>query len=181
MLVRRNRPRQSEFIIRWWSPAYHHLMACESIKHWSWYLTVDSVRPSETIVVQILGRKIHDLLWNVRGCIRKFPDWSPGARTANFTAATRCSCIAILWISLVCFAAITLCVDSQRMFIVVVYFVIDWVRKLLDTPSCLENLKKIIQKIQSNFRSTYQFLAFVFVINVYSRVVKGEVIPVLFF
>jgi hypothetical protein len=51
-------------------------------------------------------------------------------------AATRCSCIAILWISLVSSAAITLCVASQRVFIfVIVYFVIDSVRKLLDTPS----------------------------------------------
>jgi hypothetical protein len=34
------------------------------------------------------------------------------------------------------FAAITLCVASQRMFIViVVYFVLNSVRKLLDTPS----------------------------------------------
>jgi hypothetical protein len=50
-------------------------------------------------------------------------------------SATRCSCITILWVSLVSFAAITLCVSSQRMFIVIVYFVIDSVRKLLDTPS----------------------------------------------
>jgi hypothetical protein len=35
----------------------------------------------------------------------------------------------------VSFAAITLCVASQPVFIVVVYFVIDSVRKLLDTPS----------------------------------------------
>jgi hypothetical protein len=35
----------------------------------------------------------------------------------------------------VSFAAITLRVASQRVFIVVVYFVIDSVRKLLDTPS----------------------------------------------
>jgi hypothetical protein len=39
----------------------------------------------------------------------------------------------------VSFAAITICVASQRVFIVVVvvvvYFVIDSVRKLLDTPS----------------------------------------------
>jgi hypothetical protein len=40
----------------------------------------------------------------------------------------------------VSFAAITLCIASQRMFIVVVvvvvvYFVIHSVRKLLDTPS----------------------------------------------
>jgi hypothetical protein len=35
----------------------------------------------------------------------------------------------------VSFAAITLCVASQRVFVIVVYFVIDSVRKLLDTPS----------------------------------------------
>jgi hypothetical protein len=35
----------------------------------------------------------------------------------------------------VSFAAITLCVASQLVFIVVVDFVIDSVRKLLDTPS----------------------------------------------
>jgi hypothetical protein len=34
--------------------------------------------------------------------------------------ATRCSCIAILWVSLVSFAAIKLCVASQRVFIVVI-------------------------------------------------------------
>jgi hypothetical protein len=46
-------------------------------------------------------------------------------------SATRCSCIVILCVSLVSFAAITLCVA----FIVVsVYFVIDSVRKPLDTP-----------------------------------------------
>jgi hypothetical protein len=50
-------------------------------------------------------------------------------------STTRCSCIAILWVSLVSFAAITLCVASHRVFIVVVYFVIDSVRKLLGTPS----------------------------------------------
>jgi hypothetical protein len=32
-------------------------------------------------------------------------------------------------------AAITLCIASQRMFIIIVYFVIDSVRKLLDIPS----------------------------------------------
>jgi hypothetical protein len=49
-------------------------------------------------------------------------------------SATRCSCIAIFWVSLVSFAAIPLCVASQRVFIFV-YFFIDSVRKLLDTPS----------------------------------------------
>jgi hypothetical protein len=51
-------------------------------------------------------------------------------------SATRCNFISILWVSLVTFAAITLCVASERVFIVVsVYFVIGSVRKLLDTPS----------------------------------------------
>jgi hypothetical protein len=27
-----------------------------------------------------------DQLWDLRGCIQKFPDWPPGARTANDTA-----------------------------------------------------------------------------------------------
>jgi hypothetical protein len=49
-------------------------------------------------------------------------------------SVARCSCIAILWVSLASFAAITICVASQRVFIFV-YFVIDSVRKLLDTPS----------------------------------------------
>jgi hypothetical protein len=38
-------------------------------------------------------------------------------------SATRCSCTAILWDSLVSFAAITLCVASQQVFFVVVDFV----------------------------------------------------------
>jgi hypothetical protein len=52
-------------------------------------------------------------------------------------SATRCSCIAILLVSLVSFVAIILCVASQRVFtfVVVVDIVIDSVRKLLDTPS----------------------------------------------
>jgi len=51
-------------------------------------------------------------------------------------SATRCSCIAILWVSLASFAAITFCVASQRVFILVNgIFRYDSVRKLLDTPS----------------------------------------------
>jgi hypothetical protein len=46
----------------------------------------------------------------------------------------------------VSFAAITLCVASERVFllllVVVVYFVIDSVRKLLDTPSYFHYLFK---------------------------------------
>jgi len=54
-------------------------------------------------------------------------------------SATRCSCTAILWVSLVSFATITFYVASQLKFIVV-YFVIDSVRKLLDTPSYMPAL-----------------------------------------
>jgi hypothetical protein len=51
-------------------------------------------------------------------------------------SATRCSCIAILWVSLVSFATITLCVASQRVFNCCKrIFRYDSVRKLLDTPS----------------------------------------------
>jgi hypothetical protein len=61
-------------------------------------------------------------------------------------SAIRRSFIAILWISLVSFAAVTLCVASQRLFVVVSvyeYFVIDSVRKLLDTPLYLHQLINI--------------------------------------
>jgi hypothetical protein len=51
-------------------------------------------------------------------------------------SVTRCSCIAILWVSLVSFATTTLCVASQRVSIVV-HFLMDSVRKLLHTPSYL--------------------------------------------
>jgi hypothetical protein len=44
----------------------------------------------------------------------------------------------------VSFAAVTLCVASQRVFIVVsVYFVIDSVRKLMDTPSYITKHVKL--------------------------------------
>jgi hypothetical protein len=59
-------------------------------------------------------------------------------------SATRCSCVAILCVSLVSFAAITLCVASQRVFSVAVYFVIGSVRKLLVTPSYCDNNSKLI-------------------------------------
>jgi hypothetical protein len=55
-------------------------------------------------------------------------------------SATRRSCIAILWVTLVSFAAITICVASEWVFIDVVYFVIDSVRKLVDTPSYVSSI-----------------------------------------
>jgi hypothetical protein len=58
-------------------------------------------------------------------------------------SAIRCSCITILWVSLASFAAITFCVASRRVFVlavVVVYFVIDSVRKLWIHPRMLISL-----------------------------------------
>jgi hypothetical protein len=58
---------------------------------------------------------------------------------------TRCICIVILLVSLVSFAAITLCVASRRVFIFVsIYFVIDSVRKRLDIPSYITKIVHLI-------------------------------------
>jgi hypothetical protein len=68
-------------------------------------------------------------------------------------SATRCSCIAILSVSLVSFAAITLCVASQRVIPKVsLYFVIDSVRKILDTPSCVNHAIYILYFMQRLYK-----------------------------
>jgi hypothetical protein len=55
-------------------------------------------------------------------------------------SATRCSCIAIVWVSLLSFTVITICVASQRVIPKVsVHIVFDSVRKLLDTLSYLNS------------------------------------------
>jgi hypothetical protein len=50
-------------------------------------------------------------------------------------SVTRCSCITILWVGLVSFATIILCVASQVFIVVSIDFIINSVWKLLDTPS----------------------------------------------
>jgi hypothetical protein len=78
----------------------------------------------------------------VRACIHTYEGVCRSFRTGSLEqelqmvqlSATRCKCIVILWFSLVSFTAVTLCFASQRVFIVV-YFVIDPFRKLLDTSS----------------------------------------------
>jgi hypothetical protein len=57
----------------------------------------------------------------------------------------------------VSFATIILCVASQRMFIVVVYFVINSVRKLLDTPSYVMQTDGYSSSSSSFLCSTAQF------------------------
>jgi hypothetical protein len=56
----------------------------------------------------------------------------------------------------VSFAAITLCVPSQRVFTVIsVYFVIDSVRKLLDAASYALETKKYTGSLTRNVESDY--------------------------
>jgi hypothetical protein len=73
----------------------------------------------------------------IRGCIHKFPDWSPGARTASGTALCH-------WVQLYryfisqssefCRHNPLCCFLTSVCIFVSVYFVSDSVRKLLDTP-----------------------------------------------
>jgi hypothetical protein len=64
-------------------------------------------------------------------------------------SATRCSCIAILWVSRVSSAATAFCVASERVFIVtVLYFVIDSVRKLLNSPSYVNWIQVALDRLQ---------------------------------
>jgi len=63
-------------------------------------------------------------------------------------SATRCSCIAVLWVSLASFSAVTLCVVS-RVFIVVVCLVMDSVRNFWIHPRTNEHIYKSVWKWQS--------------------------------
>jgi hypothetical protein len=86
-------------------------------------------------------------------------------------SATRCNCIAILWVSLTSFAAVTRFVASQRVFIVVsVYLVIESVRKLLDTPSYVPAASDFIY-----FMRSYEPLYFVTVNTVHSVIILASV------
>jgi hypothetical protein len=78
-------------------------------------------------------------------------------------SATRCNYIAILWVNLVSFAAITPCVASQWVFIVVsIYFIINSVQKLLDTllyDGFLECFKQLYECWQKCLKAvTYKIL-----------------------
>jgi hypothetical protein len=77
--------------------------------------------------LQSRENKLHATVrWNEDECVSKSFRTGLLERELQMVqlCATRCSCIAILWVSLLSFAAITLCVASQRVFIAVnVYFV----------------------------------------------------------
>jgi hypothetical protein len=65
-------------------------------------------------------------------------------------SAVRCSCIAILWVSLASFAAITLCVASQRVYIVISLSTQSgnfWIHPpilSMQTPCCFTFSKKLL-------------------------------------
>jgi hypothetical protein len=71
----------------------------------------------------------------VRGCIQKFPDWPPVARTAN--GAPLCHLVQLYryFVSQYSEFCRHNSIASERVFIIVVDFVIDSVRKILDTPA----------------------------------------------
>jgi uncharacterized membrane protein len=69
----------------------------------------------------------------------------------------------------VSYAAITLCVASQRVFIVV-YFIIDSIRKLLDTPSYRDVCPAVDQLKLSSFLSVHSVhMSRIFLFGVYLK------------
>jgi hypothetical protein len=104
-----------------------------------WIYAVQDMDQWRAVVSTVMNLRVPLKVWNF---LTRWVTVSFSRRTLERElrmvqlSATSCSCIAILWVSLVSFAAITLCLASQRVFIFVsVYFVIDSVRKLLVTPS----------------------------------------------
>jgi hypothetical protein len=83
-------------------------------------------------------------------------------------SATRYSCIAILWVRLESFAAITLCVASQRVFIVF-YFVTDAVRKLMDIPTYFLQCTGFHMSIKRSLPFTFSDLCSVWILTSYMR------------
>jgi len=68
-------------------------------------------------------------------------------------SAIRCSCIATLLVRLASFATITLCVASQQAFIAVsICFIIDSVRKILDTPSYIQGVEVKLHVLRTSAR-----------------------------
>jgi hypothetical protein len=78
----------------------------------SYVPVLSSVTYYKTTSIYVYLCKIHSLSSKnvIRGCVQKF---LTGSISANGIAVTRCRFIAILWVSLVSFAIVTLCVASQ--------------------------------------------------------------------
>jgi hypothetical protein len=93
-------------------------------------------------------------------------------------SANRCSCISVLWFSLVSFAAMILYVASRVFIVVVVVYFVDSVRKLLDTSSYT------LQCSSASLGPVYPFSRLELTsppsIRLHGMVkVKGKVVPVL--
>jgi hypothetical protein len=121
---------------RWIQPTSTHLISLRSILILLSYLCLGPYVDSWNRYITIYDKK------TVLSMITNFKNFAYDSVSKSFRtgllerelkmvqlSATRCSCIDILWVSLASFDAITLCIASERVFIVVVYFVIDSVRK----------------------------------------------------
>jgi hypothetical protein len=88
-------------------------------------------------------------------------------------SATRCSCIAIMWISLVSLAVITLCVASQRVFVVVVSLSIQsvnfWIHPRISnvktTFKCARRNYDEIVKTVHNFDGLERWVAQLYILH----------------
>jgi hypothetical protein len=121
------------------SSAFHGVFSCfvmfrfrlstETLKPWNRYQL-----SSYTDQCDVKKKKA-----NIRGSIQKFPDRPPEARNKNSTALCHYVHFCCYFMSQCCeFCCHNHFVASQQVFIFVsVYFVIESVRKLLDTPSCI--------------------------------------------
>jgi hypothetical protein len=109
----------------------HSPPSSAQVKEWSYTSTPQyaswrgaQLREStETLALSYIYKQASCLKWqwnNIRGYIQKFPDYLERELQMVQLSATRCSCTAILWVSLVSFIAITLCDASQQVFVAVV-------------------------------------------------------------
>jgi hypothetical protein len=104
---------------------FHSLAALSRVKAWVGGQGIGWTSEQVWTIVFIGSSEEVRLLFDAGGCIQKFPDWPPGAKLQMLQlSAASCRCIAILWFSLVSFAAITLCVASQRVFFIVVVYLV---------------------------------------------------------
>jgi hypothetical protein len=127
-------------------------------------VTIPPVGPVSAKVKQSCSKSWNEAKFagsaNVTKCLHKLTETSEGVsksfRTGHLEremqmiqlSATRCCCIAILSVSLVSFAATTLYVASQQVFIVVVYFVMTqsgdfWIHSLLSWSADLIYLSSL--------------------------------------
>jgi hypothetical protein len=143
------------------------ILYSDGAKHCSWSQACVCITVHELTFI-VIDCLTEDIIVLLRLISTQYEGVSKSFRTGRLErelqmaqlSASRCSCTTILWVSLVSFAAIILCVVSQRGFNFV-YFVIDSVQKLLDTPSYLparvQNDNNIIISYNSD-NSAYHLL-----------------------